>query len=237
MTALHHAAERGDVAMVEMLVYAGANVGATTRIGQYTPLHIASQSGSAAVVRALLKAGATATARTTTTGVTPLHLAASSGNAEVVHLLLDAGADANAKDADWGQTPLIYAASLNRADAIKALVAHKADPSITTKTIDIAKQGALDSAATERQRKVLEPRRERRAADGEPGAGGDARLARRSHRHGAPPIRRKAPRLTIAAARARTRTSIRRDQSAGRDQGRPDGAAARGAAGHQRRAR
>ena len=156
MTALHHAAERGDVAMVEMLVYAGANVGATTRIGQYTPLHIASQSGSAAVVRALLKAGATATARTTTTGVTPLHLAASSGNAEVVNLLLDAGADANAKDADWGQTPLIYAAALNRADAIKALLAHKADPSITTKTIDIAKQGALDRAATERQRKVLE---------------------------------------------------------------------------------
>ena len=156
MTALHHAADRGDVAMVEMLVYAGANVGATTRIGQYTPLHIASQSGSAAVVRALLKAGANAKARTTTTGVTPLHLAASSGNAEVVNLLLDAGADANAKDANWGQTPLIYAASLNRADAIKALLAHEADPSITTKTIDIAKQSALDRAATERQRKVLE---------------------------------------------------------------------------------
>jgi len=156
MTALHHAAERGDAAMVEMLVYAGANVGAMTRIGQYTPLHVASQSGSAAVVRALLKAGASATARTTTTGVTPLHLAASSGNAEIVKMLLDAGADANARDADWGQTPLIYASALNRADAIKALLARGADPSITTKTIDIAKQGALDRAATERQRKVLE---------------------------------------------------------------------------------
>src|SRR5262245_5307155 len=156
MTALHHAAERGDAAMVEMLVYAGANVGAMTRIGQYTPLHVASQSGSAAVVRALLKAGASATARTTTTGVTPLHLAASSGNVEVVKMLLEAGADANAKDADWGQTPLVYAAAWNRADAIKALLAGKADPSITSKTIDIAKQNALDRAATERQRKVLE---------------------------------------------------------------------------------
>src|SRR5438552_11001203 len=50
MTALHWAAERGDAAMAEMLAYAGANVAAVTRIGQYTPLHLASKSGSAAVV-------------------------------------------------------------------------------------------------------------------------------------------------------------------------------------------
>src|SRR6478736_8578785 len=49
MTALHWAAERGDAAMTEMLVYAGANVAAVTRIGQYTPLHLASQAGSAPV--------------------------------------------------------------------------------------------------------------------------------------------------------------------------------------------
>jgi ankyrin repeat protein len=156
MSALHYAAERGDVEMTEMLVYAGANVGATTRIGQYTPLHLASQSGSAAVVQALVKSGASVSARTTTTGVTPLHLAAATGNAEVVTILLDHGADANAKDADWGQTPLIYAAAQNRAEAITVLLARGADPRVTTKTIDIQKQSALDRAATERQRKVLE---------------------------------------------------------------------------------
>ena len=47
MTALHFAAERGDAAMTEMLVYAGANVAAVTRIGQYTPLHLASRAGNA----------------------------------------------------------------------------------------------------------------------------------------------------------------------------------------------
>ena len=156
LTALHHAALRGDAALVEMLVYAGANVGAMTRIGQYTPLHVAAQAGSAPAVQALLKAGSSVAARTTTTGVTPLHLAAGSGNAEVIKMLLDGGADANARDADWGQTPLIFAAALNRADAIRALLARGADPRITTKTIDIAKQSALDRAATERQRKVLE---------------------------------------------------------------------------------
>jgi ankyrin repeat protein len=156
MSALHHAAERGDAEMTEMLVYAGANVSAMTRIGQYTPLHLASQAGSAAVVQALLKAGANVAARTTTTGVTPLHLAAATGNADVVKILLDAGADANARDAEWGQTPLIYAAAPNRAEAIRVLLARGADPRVTTKTIDIAKQSALDRAASERQRKVLE---------------------------------------------------------------------------------
>jgi ankyrin repeat protein len=156
MTALHWAAERGDAAMADMLVYAGANVAAVTRIGQYTPLHLASRSGSASVVAALLKAGADARTRSTTTGVTPLHLAASAGNAQVVTLLLAAGADANAKETEWGQTPLMFAAAQNRADAIAVLLNNGADPKITTKVIDIAKQGLLDRAATDIQRKVLE---------------------------------------------------------------------------------
>src|SRR5436309_9725242 len=78
MTALHHAAERGDAEMAGMLVYAGANVAATTRIGQYTPLHVASQGGHLQVVQTLLQAGASVGARTTTSGVTPLRLAAAS---------------------------------------------------------------------------------------------------------------------------------------------------------------
>jgi uncharacterized protein len=156
MTALHWAAERGDAAMADMLVYAGANVSAVTRIGQYTPLHLASRSGSATVVAALLKAGADASARSTTTGVTPLHLAASAGNADVVKHLLDAGADANAKEHEWGQTPLMFAAAQNRAAAITALLKQGADPKLTTKVIDIVKQGQLDRAAADIQRKVLE---------------------------------------------------------------------------------
>jgi len=156
MTALHWAAERGDAAMADMLVYAGANVSAVTRIGQYTPLHLASRTGSRAVVAALLKAGADPSVRSTTTGVTALHLAASSGNAEVVKVLLDAGADPNAKETEWGQTPLMFAAAQNRADAIKELLAHGADAKATTKIIDIAKQSQLDRAAADIQRKVLE---------------------------------------------------------------------------------
>ena len=156
MTALHWAAERGDAATAEMLIYAGANVAAVTRIGQYTPLHLASEAGSAPVAQALLKAGADPSARTTNTGVTPLHLAAASGNGDVVKLLLDRGAAANAKESEWGQTPLMFAAAQNRVDAIRVLLARGADPRIVTKTIDITKQQALERAATGVQRKVLD---------------------------------------------------------------------------------
>ena len=156
MSALHWAADRGDAELAEILLYAGASTSAQTRIGQYTPLHLAGKSGNAAVAAALLKAGADVNARSTNSGVTALHMAASSGNPAVVNLLIDAKAEVNAKENEAGQTPLIFAAGLNRVEAIKALLARGADPSITTKVIDIPKFSALDRAAADLQRKVLE---------------------------------------------------------------------------------
>ena len=156
MSALHWAAERGDAELGDMLIYAGANLAAVTRIGQYTALHLAGKSGSAPLAKALLKAGADVNARSTNSGVTALHMAASAGSAEIVNVLIDAKADVNATEAEAGQTPLIFAAGLNRVEAIKALLARGADAAITTKVIDIPKFSALDRAAAASQRKVLE---------------------------------------------------------------------------------
>ena len=47
MTALHWAAEHGDLQVVALLVDAGADVEARTRLGSHTPLHVASRSARA----------------------------------------------------------------------------------------------------------------------------------------------------------------------------------------------
>lgn len=155
MTALHWAAERGDAALAEMLVYAGANVEAETRIGHYTPLHIASRVGDPDITRMLLEAGGSATTATSTTGATPLHLAAASGNPEVVGLLMDHGADPNARESEWEQTPLTFAAARNRPAAIAVLLERGADPSLTSRVVDLDRMSELQRESSRRVGEVI----------------------------------------------------------------------------------
>ena len=137
MTALHWAAANNDVDLAAMLLYAGANVRATTRLGGYTPLHLASQAGHAEVSGTLLGNGAAVNAATST-GATPLMLAAAAGKVEPVKLLLDRGADVNASDSPNGETALMFASSLDRADVVKLLLSRGADVSATAKVVDVS---------------------------------------------------------------------------------------------------
>ncbi len=136
MTALHWAARHGDVELAAMLLYAGANVKASTRIGAYTPLIMASQNGSAAMIEALIKVGADPKAATTN-GTTPLMLAAASGRADSVKLLLEKGVDPNARESARGETALMFAANYNRVDALNVLLENGADIKAATKVVDL----------------------------------------------------------------------------------------------------
>jgi ankyrin repeat protein len=137
MTALHWAAMNGDVELTDMLVYAGANVRATTRLGSYTPLYLASQHGHATVIQSLVKAGADVKAGTPN-GTTPLMVAAASGDVESVRTLLDHGAEINGRDGVRWQTPVMYAAANNRAAVIELLASKGADLTLTSKVSDLA---------------------------------------------------------------------------------------------------
>jgi ankyrin repeat protein len=136
MTALHWAASHGNLDMTQMLIVAGGNLKASTRINGYTPLFFASREGNPGVVDALLKAGADPKA-VSVTGTTPLMLTASSGNVDAVKLLLGAGVDINAKETGRGQTALMFAAAYNRVDVIKVLADRGADVAMTSKVVDL----------------------------------------------------------------------------------------------------
>ena len=145
-TALHWAAKRGDEELAGVLLSAGADFRATTRLGAHQPLHVAAAAGEAEVAEALLSAGAPVSAPTGT-GARPIHYAAASGSAAIVETLASHGADVNAVEPGWGQTPLMFAAGVGRPETVGALLEAGADPAVTAAVLDVAARGEADLIA------------------------------------------------------------------------------------------
>ena len=163
-TALHWAAYKDDVGMAQMLLAAGANVKATTRLDAITPLFMACKNGNAGMIELLLKAGADANSADEHL-TTAVMMAAASGNPDAVKVLLDHGAEANAREGSHGQTALMFAAALNRDAAIKVLFEHGADPSVTTKAFKLPKPGPRfdDPMPEEKEKPAAAPAKESEA--------------------------------------------------------------------------
>ncbi len=113
--ALYTAIEKGDVAMVRLLVEAGADVNAAAGFGGNTPLHEAVEKGDAEIVKILVAAGADVEAK----GYfdrTPLTLATEEGATEIMQILLGSGPDADTpasgEDKEATSTPSIGSEAL-----------------------------------------------------------------------------------------------------------------------------
>ncbi len=99
-TALHRAAQGGELETVGLLLERGADPRIADR-GGATPLH---RTNRPAVAELLLEHGADINARDSS-GCTPLHRAGFWGGSQLVEFLLERGADPNARDSE-GRTPL-----------------------------------------------------------------------------------------------------------------------------------
>lgn len=136
LTAIHQVAIDGDREMAKLLIYAGANLKATTRLGGYTPLLLAARDGDAGMIETLLAGGADPN-QATTNGTSPLMFAAASGNVEAVKALFEKGADLKAVEKSRGENALMFAAARGRVEVVKYLLAHGADLKSATKVVDV----------------------------------------------------------------------------------------------------
>jgi uncharacterized protein len=167
MTALHWAVQKNDIELAKLLLYGGANVRATTRIGGYTPLLIASKNGDTGMIETLLNGGADAKSATVN-GATALMLAAQAGKADAVTMLIAHGADVNATESVKGESALYFAAAYGRADVVKALTAGGANPNVTTKVVN------LEAFNKEEQERFAQFQQQAGAAAGRGGQAGAA---------------------------------------------------------------
>ena len=142
---LNLAVDRGDKAMVELLLTNKANPNLRSRYG-LLPLHVAVFRGFQPVAAALLKAGADINAHASAStapsldarGWTPLHTAIQAGRFDMVQFLLEQGADPNRKHDTFGGQKGWTALHQLLADRPKDFLAmaellfkYKADPNLT----------------------------------------------------------------------------------------------------------
>lgn len=111
------AAEKGDVALLQLLIEAGVPFNERGSTGL---MHVAAQNGQTKTVAYLIAKGAKVYA-TNAAGQTPLHLAAAHGKAEVVELLLKAGGRVGVFD-NQGCTPLHAAVRGGNAEIVNRLI-------------------------------------------------------------------------------------------------------------------
>ena len=155
LTALHWSSLNNEIEMIEVLLFAGANPGPTSRLGGYTPLHMASRAGHSDVVEKLLVAGADPN-RYTATGVTAMHFAAESNSAELINILAGGGGDVNSLDTYSNRTPLMFASTRNAPDAVQALIDLGADMSIANNVKDYEEISKNATEIRNRRRRIRE---------------------------------------------------------------------------------
>lgn len=126
-TALHHAASKGHVGVVTMLLRSPSTKVDIPSKTQVTPLWLAASDGHCDVVRVLAERQADLEARESYTQRTPLLQAASRGHRAVIDFLVYSAVNLEAEDIG-GRTPLSWAITNENLDTVELLLERGANP-------------------------------------------------------------------------------------------------------------
>lgn len=129
-TALHVAAENGELRVVKLLVSKGIDINSRDE-AHGTPLMSAVYGRDLNTVEYLIGKGADVNAKSGLCN-TSLHFAADSGELDIVKCLIGEGANVNAKNRDY-RTPLHFAIYSGESDIVKYLVSEGADVNVKDK--------------------------------------------------------------------------------------------------------
>ena len=124
-TALHIAAARNSIKVMNFLIKNKANVNAKTELTEETPLFYAVQEGQADAIMALINNGADVNAENIE-GETPIFTAMRNNRAELMSILINNGADVNHKNKE-GKPPLSVAIMFKSTTMTKKLIDAKAN--------------------------------------------------------------------------------------------------------------
>ena len=124
-TPLQWAVYNANVAEVQRLLKAGANVSLANNYGA-SPMVLASEVGNTEILKLLLDAGANADSPNPD-GQTALLAVARTGNVAAAQLLIDRGATIDAKEKWGGQTALMWAAARRHPEMMKLLISKGAN--------------------------------------------------------------------------------------------------------------
>jgi ankyrin repeat protein len=120
-----------NIAIVERLLQAGAEVNAPASERGHTAIQVAARCGNLTIVERLLQAGADVNAPAAPTkGHTAIQAAAIFGNLATVERLLQAGADFNAPATTWGNTALQGVAISENLTIVERLLEAGADVNV-----------------------------------------------------------------------------------------------------------
>jgi palmitoyltransferase len=128
LTALHFAANKGNIPLLKLLIDNGANVDAVTNLGKNV-MHMAAEGNQPSMLIYLITEEHQSSQSVDESGSTPLHWACYAGAEEAVNFLLNLNVDINEQDKEK-LTPLHLATNEGRENIVLKLLQKNADKNI-----------------------------------------------------------------------------------------------------------